>query len=119
MAFSDLQESGRPISIYDEGILLASNIGSIDFAGAGVTGSVLGTAVTETIPGSSGGGKLTATGTVNGVNDTFTFSSAPTLIVVDQGRAMQKTSSDGTVNWTGTTTVVLAVAPNNDIYGIA
>jgi hypothetical protein len=70
---------------------------------------------------SGGGGgsfsKLTATGTVNGINTAFTFTSAPSIIIVDGGRAMQKTSSDGTVNWTGTTSITLTLAPNNDIYG--
>ncbi len=61
---------------------------------------------------------LTPTGTVNGTNTIFVFSSAPSIIVVDQGRQMQKVSSDGTVNWTGTTTIVLAIAPNYDIYAI-
>lgn len=68
----------------------------------------------------SGGGsftKLVATGTVDGSNTVFTFTSPPTMIIVDGGRAMQKVQSDGTVNWTGTTTVTLAIAPNFDIYG--
>lgn len=61
---------------------------------------------------------LAATGTVNGVNATFTFAAAPSVIVVDQGRSMQKVSSDGTINWTGTTSVVLTIAPNFDIFGL-
>ena len=60
----------------------------------------------------------TPTGTVNGSNTDFTFTTAPQLISVDQGRFMQKTSSDGTVNWTGTTTVTLTVAPTFDIFGV-
>ncbi len=61
--------------------------------------------------------KLSATGAVDGSNKDFTFTSAPSIIIVDGGRAMQKTSSDGTINWTGTTNVSLTVAPQNDIYG--
>ena len=61
---------------------------------------------------------LAATGAVNGSNTSFTFVSAPTVIVVDQGRTMQKTSSDGGVNWTGTTSVTLSVAPTFDIFGM-
>lgn len=57
-------------------------------------------------------------GTVNGTNTTFVFTSAPALICVDQGRFMQKVSSDGSVNWTGTTTVVLTVAPTFDIFAL-
>lgn len=72
------------------------------------------------VSGTGGGGgftKLTATGTVNGSNTAFTFTSAPSVIVVDQGRTMQQVSSDGTVNWTGTTSVTLSIAPNFDIFG--
>lgn len=58
------------------------------------------------------------TGTVNGGNTSFVFASAPNVISVD-GVPKQKTSSDGTVNWTGTTTVSLSVAPNFDVFGIA
>lgn len=61
---------------------------------------------------------LTATGTVDGSNTAFTFTTAPKIIFVDQGRAMQKTSSDGTVNWTGTTSVTLTIAPTFDIYAL-
>jgi hypothetical protein len=67
--------------------------------------------------GSSGGVILSATGTVNGSNTVFVFSSAPSMIVRD-GMMMRQTSSDGTVNWTGTTTITLAVAPNFDLFGL-
>lgn len=62
------------------------------------------------------GAFLTATGTVNGSNTSFTFLTAPSVIVVDN-IPKQKTSSDGTANWTGTTSVTLLVAPNFDIFG--
>lgn len=107
----------KKIPIYDEGVLLTEDADSLDFVGAGVTGSVVLNAVTETIAATGAFNKLTATGTVDGSNTIFTFSSAPSIIVVDQGKAMQKTSSDGTVNWTGTTTITLTVAPVFDIYG--
>lgn len=116
-SFYNQQDTGGPIAIKDEGITLVASVRSIDFTGAGVTGSALGDAVTETIAGGGGGSTiLAATGTVNGVNTSFTFSSAPNVIVVD-GRPLQKTQSDGGVNWTGTTSVTLSVAPNFDIYG--
>lgn len=50
-------------------------------------------------------------------NQTFEFTTAPTILYVDN-KALQKVSSDGEVNWTGTTTVVLTIAPNRDIYGL-
>lgn len=55
------------------------------------------------------------TGTVDGSNTSFTFSVAPNVIVVD-GVTLKKTSSDGTVNWTGTTAVTLSFAPNFDVF---
>lgn len=55
-------------------------------------------------------------GVVDGSNTVFVFDTAPSVIVVDTGRVMQQTSDDGTVNWTGTLTVTLTVAPNFDIY---
>lgn len=69
---------------------------------------------------SGGGGSftlLTPTGTVNGTNTTFVFTSAPSVIALDNGSIMNKVSSDSTVNWTGTTTVVLTQAPNFNIFG--
>lgn len=57
-------------------------------------------------------------GTVNGINTSFSYATAPTLMIVDGGRTMQKTSSDGTVNWTGTTSVSLSVAPNFDLIAM-
>lgn len=60
---------------------------------------------------------LIPTGIVNGINTSFVFSSAPSVIVLDNGNTMNKVSSDGTVNWTGTTTVVLNQAPSFNIYG--
>ena len=77
------------------------------------------TDITFSSSGGGGSGYQTATGTVDGSNTVFSFSTAPNVIVVDQSRIMQQTSSDGTVNWTGTTTVTLAIAPNFDIYGVA
>lgn len=72
-----------------------------------------------TISASAGGGSsfLTATGTVNGINLAFTFTSAPSVIFVD-GAPMQKTSSDGTSNWSGTTSVTLSIAPSFDVFGL-
>jgi hypothetical protein len=67
---------------------------------------------------SSGTGYQSATGTVNGSNKNFSFTSAPNVVVVD-GVPLQKTQKDGTVNWTGGSTITLTVAPNYDIYASA
>lgn len=70
--------------------------------------------------GSGGTGYQQPTsGIVDGSNKVFVFATAPNVICVDQGRTMQATSSDTTVNWTGTTTVTLKVAPTSDIFGVA
>jgi hypothetical protein len=56
MSFSNPQELGRPITVKDEGVTIATNVGSFDFTGAGVSGSAVGSAVTEDIDGGGGGG---------------------------------------------------------------
>ena len=68
--------------------------------------------------GGGGSGFLIPTGTVNGVNTTFTFSTAPNAIVVD-GTTLQQTEQGGTTNWTGTTTITLLVAPTQSIFAVA
>lgn len=65
----------------------------------------------------TGAGYQQPTGTVNGVNTVFVFPATPSVVSVDNN-TLQKVSSDGTVNWTGTTTITLTNAPNTDIFGI-
>lgn len=70
--------------------------------------------------GSSTGGSFSVQvpiGIVNGVNRTFVFATAPSVIVLDNGNFMNRVSVDGTVNWTGTTTVILSQSPLFNIYG--
>lgn len=71
-------------------------------------------------PASGGGSgyQQPTSGTVNGVNQVFVFATAPNVLSVDGGRNIQKVSSDGTINWTGTTTVTLSVAPNFDVFAV-
>lgn len=71
--------------------------------------------------GGSSGFQQPTSGVIDGVNKTFTWTSAPNAIVVDQGRTMQKTNSapDSNNNWSGTTTTVLQVAPSYDIFAVA
>lgn len=59
---------------------------------------------------------LPSSGNVDGVNKVFVFATAPKVVVLDGGNVMNKVASDGTVNWTGTTTITLAQAPNNNIF---
>ena len=70
--------------------------------------------------GGGGGSSTTVptliSGVVDGSNQVFVFSAAPTFLVVDGGRTMQIISSDGTVNWTvAGATVTLTIAPTFDI----
>jgi hypothetical protein len=80
----------KKISIFDDGAVLVEDVDSIDFAGAGVTGTNVNNAVTETIPGGGGGGSWkTPTGTVNGSNVTFTTGTdVPVLVATEQGIAV-------------------------------
>lgn len=83
----------------------------IKFTGATVTRSADGV-TTIAITSSGGGFQVPLTGGLTGTN---TWAIAPNVIVVD-GVPKQKVNTDGTVNWTGTTTTVLSVQPNYDVY---
>lgn len=58
------------------------------------------------------------TGTVNGSNKTFVFTTAPNAVVVD-GATLQQTEQGGVQNWSGSTTITLLVAPNESIFSVA
>jgi len=60
---------------------------------------------------------LPTAGAVDGSNQVFTFAAEP-IILVSDNITLRKTSSNGTPNWTGTTTITLAIAPNYDLYSI-
>lgn len=79
MAFTTVQETGRPVTIKDEGVSIQDDVASIDFVGGGVGGAALGPDVTETIPGASGndGNGETPSGDINGSNKTYTLAQTP------------------------------------------
>lgn len=110
--------TSAPSMISVDGVLLrqTSSDGTVNWTGT--TSITLTVAPTFDIFGIASSSIITATGTVDGSNTSFVFASAPSMIVVDQGRIMRATSSDGTVNWTGTTSVTLTIAPTFDIYGL-
>jgi len=90
-------------------------------AGTNITISPVGGTGAVTINASGGGGSSgfqSPSGTVNGSNTVFTWSVAPNAIVVD-GAVLQKTEQGGTVNWTGTTTTTLLIAPTQSVFGVA
>lgn len=110
---------GSALTVKDEGSTLSSAVTSIDFVGAGVTATNTGGAVTVTISTSSGAGYQAPTGgSVDGSNTVFTWAVEPNALSVD-GIILRKTASDTTVNWSGTTTTTLSVAPTFDIFGVA
>ena len=76
----------------------------------GVNGSIFGIGV-------SGLAVLTATGIIDDSNTSFTFTSAPTFLIIN-GAMYQKTG--GAITWSGTTTVTLSipVGINGSIFGL-
>lgn len=56
MPFNNVQQSGGSIAIKDEGVTIVPAASSIDFVGAGVGGTNIGSDVTETISGGGGSG---------------------------------------------------------------
>lgn len=118
--FYNARAYGRPITIYDEGVSLTTNVGSINFTGAGVAGTALGDDVTETINGGLGGTSIvTVSGTIDDLNTAFTADTQPALLVINGGT--YKTTG-GTITWTyvaGAITSSVAVGTGGTIYGIA
>lgn len=111
----------RQTIIQSGGQTISTGATTINFIGATVAVSPTndGSTVNVTVSGSSGSGfQQPTSGAINGSNQTFIFALPPNAISVDQGRVMQKVSSDGTINWTGTTTVVLTIAPTFDVFGV-
>lgn len=111
----------HPLVVKGLGTVIDKNTRVIDFEGSGIASVARSKdgVVTVTVNGGGTGSfsVMVPTGTVNGTNFTFVFSSAPQVIVLDNGTVMNKTNSDTTVNWTGTTTVTLKQAPNFNIFG--
>lgn len=111
----------RQTAIKSVGTLIGTGITTIDFRNGTFVKIGDGSEVQYTAPtvGGGGGFQQPISGAVDGANAVFVWSVAPNAISIDQGRVMQKVSSDGTVNWTGTTTITLTNPPNFDIYGVS
>lgn len=118
MSFRTTQEMGRPVTIKDEGITLTPNVSSMDFTGAGVTGSTIGDAVSESIPGGSGATWITedVSGAINGSNVTFTLTHTPVAgsLTLSLARQLQVLTQDYTIS-AGTITYV--TAPDASLSG--
>lgn len=106
--FYNRQARGRGLIIKDEGITLSSDVGTLDFTGAGVTGSVLGDTVTEEIPGGGGSGTLVNNEIIAGSGTAFTLAGVPVLgseqIYADRARLYPTT--DYTIAGAAITTVL-------------
>lgn len=104
----------KRIEVRDEGAVLVLDVDSIDFTGAGVSGSAVGNDVEEAVAGGASGiTEISATGAINGVNATFTFAQKPLYIVSDG--ATYKENKGWT--WSGLT-ATMTIPPTYDIYGI-
>ena len=100
------------------------NMGDMRWHGGGDTVSA-GTNITITtvngkkvINATGSGGSGYQVPLSGGLTGTNTWATAPNVIVVD-GVPMQKTRTDGTPNWTGTTTTVLTALPAYDVFASA
>jgi hypothetical protein len=60
MAFGVREQKGKPISIKEEGVSIASNVDSINFVGPGVAGAAVGQDVTETVTDATGAKRTVA-----------------------------------------------------------
>ena len=113
--FYNPRETGRPVTIKDEGVSLHSNISEIDFVGAGVGGGAVGSAITEIIPGGMGTSE-TPTGAINGSNKIFTISSANLFALFLNGIFQE----GGGVKYTlSGTTITYEVAPRTGMTHVA
>ena len=103
------------LNIKSGGVTVSNNVIGINFVGSTVTSNP---DATITVTASSSGATLITpiSGALN--QATFVWSSAPKIIFRD-GVPMQQTSTDGTPNWTGTTTTVLSIWPTSDIFALS
>lgn len=115
MASSTAGWGAHPLVVQQSGSTKVKVARVINFTGATVTHSRDGI-TTVAVSAGSASFQQPSSGVINGSNQVFVWATAPNVIIVDGGRAMQKSSSDGTVNWTGTTTVTLTIAPTFDIF---
>jgi len=113
----------KPLQVSVGSIVANNRYADINIISSGATVANNDTTKKTDITFSSSGSsfQVPISGIIDGVNTVFVWATAPNALVVDQGRAMQKTNSspDLNPNWTGTTTTTLQVAPNFDIFAIA
>lgn len=109
------------ISILNGGIAIGE-AGSIDFTGTGVNVSAIGSLITVNIPGGSSGSYtiLSATGTIDDSNTSFTFADTPTVIVINGASYNAGAQVGGVAAWTIvglTVTLAFPVGTGGSIWG--
>jgi len=78
MSFENPQEMGGSIAILDEDITISDKASSINFKGSGISGSAIGSDVTENVPGSgSASTPVDEALTDSGDHTSFTFPHTP------------------------------------------
>lgn len=85
----------QPINVKDESISLVVNPASMNFVGAGVTGTVLGSDITETIPGETTLGTVTNVSSANADIGVATGTTTPVLTLNSGTSASQIVKLDG------------------------
>lgn len=111
----------HPLVVKGLGSVIDKNTRVIDFEGSGISSvarSKDGVVTVTVSGGSSSFAVLLPTGTVDGTNKVFTFTSTPVVVILDNTNVMNKTNRapDSTINWTGATTITLKVAPTFNIF---
>jgi hypothetical protein len=83
--YNPTEKGGKSVAIKDNGITLTTGATSIDFIGAGVSVSAIGSDVTVNIPGGAGfsiANNEVPSGVIDGVNTVFTWANMPLYGVV-------------------------------------
>ena len=97
----------HPLVVQQSGVVKDKVTRVLNFTGATVTRSAQGVTTVAITGGSGSGYQAPLSGGLTGTN---TWTTAPSVLVID-GVPKQQVQTDGTRNWTGTTTTVLTNAP--------
>lgn len=97
--FGISREAGKPLTVFDEGVPLSTDVVSIDLVGSSVTGTNVGPAVTQTHAGSG----ITGPGSP-GTNSIARWTAANTLddsnsTIDNDGNVSHQTTTDSQVAW--------------------
>lgn len=112
---------GNPLVLKSNGARISDYITDLNVTGAGgtLTYSNNGVATLNLTGGGGGFTELAATGTCDGINAVFTFTSVPSYIVSD-GVWLKATGKSGTAFWTNVgLTITMTNPPIFDIFGVA